>query len=146
MQPIPNQLHHIANHEFFDKGGMDVVRTDSMNRNEGELHYELEDGVMSNIRLSDFDDPEIELLVFLHEVGHGLILYDRLSLPQPVTYALCPMSNEGAAWERALIVASKWNITWSINALNTARRAMISYLGNIQDTFKLTSIYKPGDV
>ena len=78
-----------------------------------ELHRDLENGCANNgwhaygrvINLGPFDDPDLELVAFYHELGH-------LTAPPRRGSCLCHLSNEGLAWEIGLDLAAADGFEW----------------------------------
>lgn len=79
------------------------------------------------IYLGEFDDPDIEVVAFFHEVGH--VLSNRLL---ESNYFLCKISCEGAAWEFGLSCAWRYGYKWEHNSkqFNWARSQLETYRDN----------------
>lgn len=83
----------------------------------------------STIFLNEFDDPDIELAAFFHELGHvecGRSPYFHQHTP------LCKMSQESLAWEVGLSIAAAEGYHWDYHSkqLKYARQCLISYIHN----------------
>jgi hypothetical protein len=65
----------------------------------------------SDIYLGSFDDPEIEIVAFFHELGHT-------QSPKLVkrTHSLTTISCEGLAWELGLSLASELGYEWEYDS------------------------------
>jgi len=88
-----------------------------------------------DIYLGEFDDPNIELVAFFHEVGHVKskdFLHNR-------THYMSHMSKEGLAWELGLTIASEKGFTWDYDSkeMKWAREQMASYVNGEYDDMKV---------
>jgi len=79
-----------------------------------------------DIFLGDFDDPEIELIAFFHELGHALS--NKLVCKRGFT--MCKLSGEGLAWELGLGIAFEYGYQWDYNSypMQWARKQLKTYI------------------
>lgn len=78
-----------------------------------------------DIMLGEFDDPDIELVAFFHELGH--VLMNR----RPHRgYSMCTISREGMAWEMGLDAAWAEGFTWEYQSkeMKWAREQLKTYI------------------
>lgn len=77
------------------------------------------------IFLGNFDDPEIELVAFFHELGHTLS-----STVCKRGYTMSKMSGEGLAWELGLGIAFEHGYKWNYNShvMVWARKQLATYI------------------
>jgi hypothetical protein len=81
----------------------------------------------STIFLNEFDDPDIELAAFLHELGHvelGRTTYFHNEV------SFCLISKEALAWEIGFSIAKKEGYDWDYYSkqYDYARKCLLSYL------------------
>lgn len=83
-----------------------------------------------------FDDPEIKLVAFFHELGHALMA-ERLGR----TSRLSMISQEGAAWELGLGIALHHGYNWGYYSkeLRWARKQLLSYVVSEEQIRELTN-------
>lgn len=77
-----------------------------------------------DIMLGEFDDPDIEIVAFFHELGH--VLMNR----RPNRgYTMCTLSREGAAWELGLDAAWAEGFEWKYQSkeMEWARAQLKTY-------------------
>lgn len=79
------------------------------------------------ISLNTFDDPDIELLTFFHELGHVI---DYRKHKEIKRWHLCMISKEAIAWEIGLDIAAKEGFIWDYKSkqYNYARDCLKSYI------------------
>lgn len=81
-------------------------------------------GCPPTIELGIYDDPELKLISFFHEVGHFL---------DPVTWSKVGWATmydmESSAWVYAYGIALEYGITFSDNAKSWAKVQLESYYG-----------------
>ncbi len=65
-----------------------------------------------NIWLGEFDDDEIELAAFFHELGH--VLSDEYVLKRGKTFT--KLSGEGLAWELGFGISFEHGYEWDYNS------------------------------
>ena len=72
-----------------------------------------------------FDDPDIELIAFFHEMGHAFT--GQRFLNRKTT--LCTISSEGLAWEIGLTIASEegYDYPYNCKELKWARQQLETY-------------------
>ena len=70
------------------------------------------------IYLGIYDDPELELISFFHELGHYLV---------GSTCELDKYASEKLAWMRGLAEAGRYGVKFSENALEWARKQVETY-------------------
>ncbi len=77
-----------------------------------------------DIMLGEFDDPDIELVAFFHELGHVLL---RRFLTRGCT--MCTLSHEGAAWEFGMEAAFDEGYRWEYQSkeMSWARAQLKTY-------------------
>ena len=63
------------------------------------------------IWLGNFDDPEIEIVAFFHELGHTLS-----STVCKRGYTMTKLSGEGLAWELGLGIAFEYGYKWNYDS------------------------------
>lgn len=88
---------------------------------------------VNEIFLGEFDDPEIELAAFFHELGHTLM--NKFILKRG--YVMSTLSGEGTAWELGLGIAFEYGYKWDHNShvMKWARKQLRSYVdGEYDDT------------
>lgn len=75
------------------------------------------------IFLGEFDDNDIELFAFFHELGH-------CTFPSKATYHMSTLSNEGAAWEYGISLAAKYEYKYDYNSkeFKYGRKQLATYL------------------
>jgi len=80
------------------------------------------------IYLGKFDDLDIELVAFFHELGH--VLSEERVCKRG--YMMCVLSSEGLAWELGLEIAFENGYHWDYNSkeMKYARRCLMSYVNN----------------
>jgi len=80
------------------------------------------------IFLGQFDDPEIELVAFFHEIGHTLSNERVLKRGR----TMCILSGEGLAWELGLGIAYEHGYKWDYHSkpIEYARRRLKTYINN----------------
>jgi len=78
-----------------------------------------------DIYLGKFDDPDIELIAFFHELGHAC----RKNLLKTI-YSLSTLSNEGFAWEYGLHLAMLEGFSWEFESkeMEWARGRLRTYI------------------
>lgn len=114
MNCIPKKLKDVA-----DKYGIIVERDiENCEDNEGSCAYK-------HIWLGRFDDPEIEIIAFFHELGHTLS--NELVCKRGRT--MTTISGEGLAWELGIGLAFEHGYKWEYNspAMKYARKQFKSY-------------------
>ena len=116
MTEIPDRLKKLS-----EKYNVSVQRDPKCDRNEGA-------SAGFDIYLGEFDDPDIELVAFFHELGHCLsnILVCRRG------YTMCTLSSEGLAWELGLGLAYENGYTWDYHSKEMiyARSRLETYIHN----------------
>lgn len=80
------------------------------------------------IFLGKFDDEDVKLFAFFHELGHCI---GMLGSPR-VSHYLCKLSNEGAAWERGIELAAKHGYIYDYNSkeFEYGRKCLKSYFNS----------------
>jgi len=68
-----------------------------------------------DIMLGEFDDPDIELVAFFHELGH-VLMNRRVHRG----CSMCTLSREGMAWEMGLDAAWAEGYTWEYQSKEMA--------------------------
>lgn len=112
---IPTPILKLAN-----KYGVIVVRDEeNCDRNQGS-------SAGKNLWLGEFDDPDLEIVAFFHELGHALlgqVLKGR-------SHKMSELSGEGTAWELGLGLAFENGYEWDYESkqLQYARKCFFSYL------------------
>lgn len=81
-----------------------------------------------DIYLGKFDDENIELVAFFHEVGH----IKQREVIRKREYLLSTISSEGLAWELGLGIASEHGFIWDYNSneMQWAREQLKTYRDN----------------
>jgi len=81
-----------------------------------------------DIHLGEFDDPDLELVAFFHELGH--ILSEERVCKRGST--LTVLSAEGLAWELGLGIAFEHGYKWKRDSkeMKYARHCLMSYIDN----------------
>lgn len=84
----------------------------------------------NGIMLGEFDDSDLEIVAFFHELGHT-------KSPEVVKRGcvMCPLSGEGLAWEIGLGLAFDQGYQWAYNSkeMRWAREQLATY-GAISST------------
>lgn len=110
-----------------EKHGVSVFRDiENCNKNSGT-------SAGHEIFLGEFDDPQIELAAFFHELGHTLS--NKLVLKRG--RRMCTLSGEGTAWEIGLGIAFENGYKWDHDGrvMKWARKQLRSYIdGEYDDT------------
>ena len=97
MKEIPSTIHEIA-----EKYGAKVSRDiENCGCNRGA-------SAGKDIYLGEFDNEEIELVAFFHELGH--VLSNELVCKRGRTFT--KLSGEGLAWELGLGIAFEYGYKW----------------------------------
>lgn len=109
-----------------DKYGITLVSAEDNAKANGE-HRNHMASAGSMIFLNRFDDPDLEIVAFFHELGHveaGRTPYLRHSV------CLCKLSQEAMAWEIGLSLAAKEGYEWDYYSkqMDYARQCLLSYL------------------
>ena len=80
------------------------------------------------IFLGSFDDPELELVAFFHELGHTLS-----STVCKGGHTMCKISGEGLAWELGLGIAFEHGYEWKYDShvMKWAREQYATYFPKI---------------
>lgn len=115
--------------ELAEKYGVNVQRNNERGRNAGA-------SAGKDIFLGEFDDADLELVSFFHELGHAL-LNDRVLMKRGST--MSTLSSEGTAWELGLGLAHENGYDWDYNSdtLIWARRQLRTYVdGEYDDTLE----------
>lgn|SRR5574344_494493 len=128
-QPLPQKLVDIA--KQYD---IDLIRD--------IVYCEDNSGYSSDyIGLGNFDDADIEVIAFFHELAH-ILMYNRicndLQISHQNMFSLCELSNEGMAWEYAILLAKKHGYTYDdfdCKELKYARNCLKSYIDS--EVFKI---------
>ena len=110
-----------------DKYGLEFVDAETNEKNNGAHPNNLA-SAGSTIYFNKFDDPDIEVIAFFHELGH-VEAGRSLSLAH-YRSSLCKLSQESVAWELGLNIAAREGYTWAYNSkeLRYARECLKSYL------------------
>lgn len=119
---LPGEIIKIAK----DKDVFIVRDTDNCGKNYGA-------SAGNDIFLGEFDDPEIELAAFFHELGHALM--NKLILKRGCV--MSTLSGEGTAWELGLGIAFEYGHKWEHDShvMKWARKQLRSYInGEYDDT------------
>jgi len=87
----------------------------------------------TDIWLGEFDDPDLEVVAFFHEVGHALSRKKRF---YPLECGMCELSMEAVAWELGFSLAHDEGYRWSYDSkqMEYARKCFFSYLLNSDAT------------
>lgn len=74
--------------------------------------------------MGKFDDPQIEIVAFFHELGHIASDIGKRKC------FLSKLSQEAMAWEVGLTIAAKYGFEWDdkSEALQWARRQIATYI------------------
>ncbi|MFW9872245.1 MAG: hypothetical protein ACFFG0_04010 [Candidatus Thorarchaeota archaeon] len=106
--------------ELSKKYKVSVERSRFCDRNEGA-------SAGQDIFLGEFDDPDIEIVAFFHELGHCI---SRESSKR--RYTMCILSGEGHAWEVGLDVAFQNGYKWDYYSkeMKWARGRLATYVKN----------------
>lgn len=112
--------------QLASKYGITLVSAEDNAKANGE-HRNNMASAGSTIFLNDFDDPDLEIVAFFHELGHveagrSPYFHQRVSL--------CKLSQEALAWEIGLSIANKEGYSWDYYSkqLDYARNCLQSYL------------------
>lgn len=78
-----------------------------------------------HIFMGTFDDPDIFITAFFHELGHCVNARLRRT-----NCHLCKLSNEGAAWEMGFHLAKKYGFDWDYDSKERkwARKQLQTYI------------------
>jgi GNAT superfamily N-acetyltransferase len=111
--------------DLADKYGVKVIRAKEAGNNQASC--------AGNAILMDyFDDPDLELVAFFHELGH--IQNNRNSAAR---FCLSKLANEGAAWETAMHLATihgyQWPLDYHSKEQKYARECLSSYYLTSED-------------
>jgi len=81
----------------------------------------------TQIWLGEFDDPDLEVVAFFHEVGHALAAKKRF---YPLGVGMCELSMEAVAWELGFSLAYDDGYRWVYDSkqMEYARKCFFSYL------------------
>lgn len=117
MKEIPETIKRLA-----EKYNVSVTRDiENCSKNNGA-------SADQDIYLGEFDDPDIELVAFFHELGH--CKSDEMVLKRGYTMSI--MSGEGLAWELGLGLAYENGYKWSYytKEMKWARERLKTYIEN----------------
>lgn len=112
MQKISETILRLA-----QKYNVSVSRSNDCDRNHGGSCG------IDTIFLGEFDDPDIELVAFFHELGH------LKAAETPRKYYLTIISKEGCAWELGLDLAFENGYNWEPDSkeYEYAKQCLLSY-------------------
>jgi hypothetical protein len=84
------------------------------------------------IFLGEFDDPQIELIAFFHELGHVTSDIGERE------YFMTKLSQEGMAWEVGLTLAKKHGFAWDYDcdSMKWARKQLFTYVDDLEREVK----------
>jgi hypothetical protein len=76
--------------------------------------------------MGEFDDPEIEIAAFFHELGHHVM---STTVLRGRGYTMSTMSAEGTAWEVGFGLAYEHGYVWNYShkVMDWARKQLGSY-------------------
>lgn len=113
--------------ELADKYGLTIIDAETNAKNNGPNPNQMA-SAGSTIFFNYFDDPDIELVAFFHELGHVEI--SRSLLFNKNSFSFCKISQEALAWEFGLAIAAKEGYHWDYNSkqLEYARDCLMSYI------------------
>ena len=123
MNIIPKNIVHIAN--LYE---VSVIRdVENCGKNSGACSGNM-------IYLGEFNDPQIELMAFFHELGH----HEANKLVKGRSY-MSKLSCEGTAWELGLGIAANYGYKYENNhpAIIWARKQLRSYVDGEYDDTKI---------
>lgn len=112
MTPLPTKLVEIA-----ERFSCRLTRCEYCDRNQGAA-------AGNELFLGEFDDPDIEIVAFFHELGH-FVSGHRLD----VTHWLCTVTREAVAWEVGFQLAREYGHDWDYDSKQRtyARQCLSSY-------------------